>query len=129
MTRKNKKKKIAKRVARERRLFPFKADTPLWSGLSPKGYKPYFRMMDELSGLLLNAPATRAETMQVTRLMFRPLCRGEKKRVYMAMSDFCRSKPFARGWSQMVFARWLGSPDHSNLGVSAWTISRLINTY
>lgn len=130
MTRFNKRKRVRRKAPRERRLYPFTSVTTLFEVLSPKGYKPYFKMMDSLHGYLLNAPCTRQDAMNVTRLMFRQLGRGEKKVVYMALSAFCRSHPFGKkGWSKMIFARWLASPDHSNLGASAWTIARLINMY
>ena len=130
MTRKRKRKTVRKRTSRERRLNPFTASTTLFSVLSPKGYKPYFKLLDEIRGVLLNAPQTRPEAITLTRLMFRQMRHGEKKQVYMALHVFCRTKPFGvRGWSQMVFARWLASPEHSNLGTSAWTIIRLINMY
>lgn len=130
MTRKRKNKPVRGRKSRERRLYPFNAGTTLFSVLSPKGYKPYFKLMDTLHEFLLNAPLTRQDAMYVTRLMFRPLRHGEKKQLYMALSVFCKSHPFAsRRWSMMTFSRWLSAPEHSNLGTSAWTIARLINMY
>ena len=123
-------KRTQKRTSRERRLYPFTAETTLFSVLSWRGYTSYYKLLDDLGGMLLNAPKTRQEAMSVRRLMFRPMRRGEKKLVYMSLGKFCRSHPFAgHRWSLMVFARWLASPDHSNLGTSAWTIDRLINMY
>jgi len=130
MTRKRTRKGTKRGPSRERKLYPFTPDTTLFSVLALKGYKPYYRLLDDLSGVLLNAPQSRQEAQRMRRLMFRQMCRGEKKQVYMALGAFCRSHPFAnRRWSTMVFARWLASPDHTNLNTSAWTIARLIRMY
>ena len=112
-----------KQRRRQRRLEPFKAETPLINLINPKHYAAFNEWIDALRPMLKELPRT---TLMICRLDF-DFSRGFKKQqIYRETALFLLRGKVLRV-PKNVFFRYLCHAEHGNLGIKFYSLESYIN--